>query len=56
MRKIWLWIKNRIRRFFRPTIEEALGQYGIGENMRCSSEELETLKKQLEEYRKQLEK
>lgn len=56
MRKMWMWIKNRIRRFFCPTIEEALGQYGIGENVRCSSEELETLKKQLEEYGKQLEK
>lgn len=56
MRKIFIKIKDGIRRYFNPTIEDALRQYGIGENLRCSSEELEELKKKLEEYEKQLEK
>ncbi len=56
MRKIFIKMKDRIRRFFHPTFEEGLRQYGIGENMRCSSEELEILKKKLEEYEKRLEK
>jgi len=56
MKKLFIKVKERIRRFFKPTFEEGLRQYGIGENMRCSSKELEKLKKMLEEYEKRLEK
>ena len=56
MRKIFMKIKNRIRRFLNPTFEEGLRQYGIGEDMRCSSEELEKLKQKLADYEKRLEK
>lgn len=56
MRKLWLKIKDRIRRFFNPTFEEGLRMHGIGEDMKCSSEELEKLKQMLADYEKRLEK
>ncbi len=54
MRKILLKLADRIRRYFRPTINEALREFGIGEPMPHSKEELEKLKKMLEDYEKQI--
>ena len=47
-------IGNRIRRFFCPTINEALWQYGIGEPLPHSKKELEKMKQLIDEYEKNM--
>ncbi len=49
MKKLFKKLANRVRRFFCPTINEALWQYGIGEPVIRSKEELEELKKLIDE-------
>ena len=52
--KFFKKIRDRIRRFFCPTINEALWQYGIGEPLPHSKKELERLKELIEEYEKKI--
>ena len=52
--KFFKKIRDRIRRFFCPTINEALWQYGIGESLPHSKKELERLKELIEEYEKKI--
>mgnify|MGYP003557728281 FL=1 len=49
VKKLFKKLANRVRRFFCPTINEALWQYGIGEPVIRSKEELEELKKLIDE-------
>lgn len=54
MLKIFSKIRERIYRFFNPTIEDAIRQHTIYEDLRSTPEELARLKKIIEEYEKQI--
>ncbi len=54
MRKLREKIAKHIRRYFKPTINEALRDLGIGEPVPRSKEELELLKKMINDYEKQI--